>query len=488
LTLSFDPAALSLPKAHYIDGAYVEGEPDAITVRAPSDGRVLGSIPCASAGMVDRAVQSAKAALAASGWADVRPRERVKALHGFADLMEAEAERLAQLEAVASPRLISEAHAFDVRVSAEQIRFFSEFADKECDPLVPTSSGQVGFVASQPIGVVGAIAAWNVPIALASWKIGPALAAGNAIVLKPSEMTPYSALYMAELAVRAGIPKGLLNIVLGDGPDTGSALVSHHDIGKISFTGSTRAGASIMENIARTGIKPMTLELGGKSPQVVFADADLDLAARCIARAILGNAGQGCVAGSRVIVEASVFDALAERLADIMSRVNPGPTWDQDSTFSPIISEGQLARIDGIVQSARQAGADVLCGGAQVDRPGTFYQPTILAGVAADSPALAQEIFGPVLTMQPFESEEEATELARHATYGLCSGLFTRDLSRALRMIRKLEAGTVWVNRYGRSLDHILPHGGWKESGLGKDLGRDAYLANRRTKSVLIDL
>ncbi|WP_454683562.1 aldehyde dehydrogenase family protein [Ancylobacter moscoviensis] len=487
MSLSFDPRTLTLPVGHFIGGSYVEGTP-AIEVRAPSDGRTLADIPTADVGTVDRAVQAAKAALAGSGWASVRPRERVRALHAWADLIEAEAETLARIEAVASPRPIAEAVTGDVMIAAEQIRFFAEFADKECGDLVPTADTQMGFIASEPYGVVGAITAWNVPLALAGWKLGPALAAGNAVVLKPSEMTPFSTLHLAELSVRAGLPAGLVNVVLGDGPTTGAALVAHPEIGKISFTGSTRAGGAIMENIARTGIKPLTLELGGKSPQLVFADADLDLAARCITRGILGNAGQGCVAGSRVIVAREVADELAERIAQKMKDITPGPTWDEATTYSPIISEKQLQRIDSIVDGARLAGAEVLCGGGRIEREGSFYQPTILAGVERGSVALAEEIFGPVLTLQAFDTEEEALDLSRHPTYGLCSGLFTRDLSRAMRLVRKIEAGAVWVNRYGRSRDHILPTGGWKASGLGKDLGREAYLANRRTKSVLIDL
>ncbi|WP_029350261.1 aldehyde dehydrogenase family protein [Bosea sp. 117] len=487
MSLSFDPKSVALPTGHFIGGTYVSG-PAEIDVVAPSDGRGLAAIPTADVGVVDQAVQAAKAALVTSGWASVRPRERVRALHAWADLIEAEAQTLARIEAVASSRPIAEALPGDVMIAAEQIRFFAEFADKECGDLVPTSDGQMGFIASEPYGVVGAITAWNVPLALAGWKLGPALAAGNAVVLKPSEMTPFSTLYLAELSVRAGLPAGLINIVLGDGPTTGAALVAHPEIGKISFTGSTRAGAAIMENIARTGIKPMTLELGGKSPQLVFADADLDLAAQCIARGILGNAGQGCVAGSRVIAAREIADELSDRIAARMQAIAPGPTWEETSTYSPIISERQLQRIDGIVDAARAGGADVLCGGARIEREGTFYQPTILARVAGGSVALAEEIFGPVLTLQPFDTEEEALELSRHPTYGLCSGLFTRDLSRTMRMVRKLEAGAVWVNRYGRSRDHILPTGGWKASGLGKDLGREAYLANRRTKSVLIDL
>ena len=243
-----------------------------------------------------------------------------------------------------------------------------------------------------------------------------------------------------------------------------------------------------METIARTGIKPMTLELGGKSPMIVFADADLDLAADCIDRGITSNAGQVCVAGSRIVVAAEVAENLARRLVERFARHRPAATWAAEAGFSPVISERQLSRIDGIVSAARGAGAELLCGGERFDRDGSYYRPTLIGGISSDSPAVAEEIFGPVATMQTFEGEEEAFRLAAHPTYGLAAGLFTRDLSRALRGARRIEAGTVWVNRYGRSRDHILPTGGWKASGLGKDLGREAYLANRRTKSVLIDL
>lgn len=373
-------------------------------------------------------------------------------------------------------------------VTAEQIRFFAEFADKEGGTLAPTADGAFGFIEDAPYGVVGAIAPWNYPISMAGWKLGPALAAGNAVVLKPSEKTPWSTLYLAELSVRAGLPAGLVNIVLGDGPVTGAALVAHPDVAKVSFTGSTRAGGAIMENIARTGIKPMTLELGGKSPMLVFEDADLDLAADALVRGILPNAGQFCVAGSRILVHESIAEALAARLVERFAQPAPRDTMDAEDGFSPIISERQMRRIDSIVQAARGQGAELLIGGESFDRAGTFYRPTLLAGVTQDSPAVTEEIFGPVATFQTFTDEDEAMQLAAHPTYGLASGLFTRDLSRALRLSRRMEAGTVWVNRYGRSRDHILPTGGWKASGIGKDLGREAYLANRRTKSVLIDL
>ncbi|RWG19154.1 MAG: aldehyde dehydrogenase family protein, partial [Mesorhizobium sp.] len=239
---------------------------------------------------------------------------------------------------------------------------------------------------------------------------------------------------------------------------------------------------------ARTGVKPMTLELGGKSPQLVFADADLDKAAAAIAGSVTFNAGQACVAGTRLIVEKSVAGKLTASILEKMKAVKPGPTWDETTRYSPIISERQRGRVDAIVRAAVEGGGECLTGGTFMDSPGYFYEPTLIANVDQANPAIVEEIFGPVLTVQTFETEDEALALSSHPTYGLASGLFTADLSRTIRLARKLEAGTVWVNRYSRSRDHILPTGGYKRSGIGKDLGREAYLANRRTKSVLISL
>lgn len=487
MSLSFDPASVTLPRGHFIAGEWV-GDRDGIDLRRPSDAAAFATCPVADADLVDRAVAAARRTLATSGWARIAPRDRARALHRWADLIEAEAETLARLEAVASTRPISELIAGDVPVTAEQIRFFAEFADKEGGELIPTGSDSFGMIATEPYGVVGAITPWNFPLNMAGWKLGPALAAGNAVVLKPSEMTPFSTLYLAQLSVRAGLPAGLINIVLGDGRTTGTAITGHPDIAKVSFTGSTAAGSAIMENIARTGIKPMTLELGGKSPQLVFADADLPQAAAAIARSILGNAGQACVAGSRLIVAESVAEELVGLIVERMCAVRPGPTWDAASAYSPIISERQISRMASIVDAAVAQGGSCRLGGERLDHAGYFYAPTVLEGVDAASPAVTEEIFGPVLTVQTFHDEEEGLGLADHPTYGLCAGLYTRDLSRALRAINHLQAGTVWVNRYGRSRDHILPTGGYKQSGLGKDLGREAYLANRKSKSVLIAL
>ena len=485
--LSFDPDTVSLPVGHFVGGELIAAE-GTIEMRHPSDGKPYAACPVAGADMVDRAVASAKAALKTSNWGGVRPRERTKALQAWADLIEAEAETLASIEALCSTRPVGQLVAGDIAVTAEQIRFFAEFADKEGSELVPTDDASLGMIMSEPYGVVGAITPWNFPISMAGWKLGPALAAGNAVVLKPSEMTPFSAVYLAQLAVKAGLPAGLVNVVLGDGPTTGTALTGHAEIAKVSFTGSTRAGSAIMENVARTGVKPMTLELGGKSPQIVFADADLDRAATAIAGSVTFNAGQACVAGTRLIVERSVADRLTGAILEKMTAVRPGPTWDEATQYSPIISERQRARVDGIVRAAVDAGGECLTGGVPMDAPGYFYQPTLIANVDQANPAIVEEIFGPVLTVQTFETEEEALALSNHPIYGLASGLFTANLSRTIRLARKLEAGTVWVNRYSRSRDHILPTGGYKRSGIGKDLGREAYLANRRTKSVLVSL
>ncbi|MDE5444230.1 aldehyde dehydrogenase family protein [Bradyrhizobium sp. CSA207] len=485
MSLSFDPDQISLPIGHFIGDRLLETS-GLLALHRPSDGSFYAECPVAPEEIVDEAVQTARKALKTSNWGGVRPRERANVLKRWADLIEREADTLAKIEAVSSTRPVGQLVAGDIAITAEQIRFFAEFADKEGGDLVPTDDEHLGMIMTEPYGVVGAITPWNFPVSMAGWKLGPALAAGNAVVLKPSELTPFSSVFLAQLAVKAGLPPGLINVVLGDGPTTGTAITGHPDVAKVSFTGSTGAGAAIMANIARTGIKPMTLELGGKSPQIVFADADLDQAAAAIAGGILANAGQACVAGARLIAHAFVGEPLVEAILARMKAVRAGPTWDAATTYSPIISERQRTRIHTIVRAACARGAECLAGGEPMEGKGYFYAPTLLAKVDQSSPAISEEIFGPVLTLQTFTTEEEALRFADHPTYGLAAGLFTRDVSRVMRITRALPAGTMWVNRYGRSRDHILPTGGYKRSGIGKDLGREAYHANRRSKSVLI--
>ncbi|GAB3626800.1 aldehyde dehydrogenase [Pandoraea terrae] len=488
---SFDPNAVAIRGGHFIGGEYVDRGAERVDVNRPSDGAAYASLPMADADLVDRAVVNAWQAFRTGGWAALPPRERARVLRRFADLVEADAATLAPLEAIGSTRPVRDVAAWDIPYTAEGIRFYAEYADKIGGDVAATDPSHLGMTIAEPIGVVAAIAPWNFPLVMASWKIAPALAAGNAVVLKPSEMTPFSALRLAELAVKAGIPPGIFNVIQGDGRIAGDALVRHPRIGKVTFTGSTRTGAAIMAACAETGTKPVTLELGGKSPQVVFADVpDLDVMARRIAMGITGNAGQVCNAGSRLLVERTVADALLERLTPIFGALRAGPTWASATTLSPIISEPQAARIDTIVGRATANGAALRCGGARADAPtaGAFYQPTILAGVPADAEIVREEVFGPVLTLQTFDDEDEALVLAQHEQYGLAAGVHTANLGRAMRMVRGIEAGSVWVNRYGRTSDFVIPTGGYKRSGIGKDLGRQAYEANLRFKSVLIDL
>ncbi|WP_027799311.1 aldehyde dehydrogenase family protein [Paraburkholderia dilworthii] len=489
-SLDFDPSTVSLPQGHFIGGAYCSTDEAQISVYRPSDGQLLGYVPDASAVTVDHAVSNALQAWKSSGWATQPPRQRAKVLTRWAELIDRNALELAQLEAVSSTRPVAEAYASDVPFTAEAIRFFAELADKLGGDFAATRRDSVGFVASEPYGVIGAITPWNFPLSMCSWKCGPALAAGNAVVLKPSELTPFSTLRLAELAIEAGMPSGIFNVVNGHGTTTGAALIRHRDISKISFTGSTRTGAAIMSDAALHGTKPVTLELGGKSPQLVFETVpDLAHTAGCIARGFTSNGGQACVAGTRLIVHERIAEPLLDAVRMQLAGIKPGPLWHGTTSYSPIISRGQAERIESLISESRASGAEVIFGGGYFDDTddGYFHRPTILANVTESTPAVREELFGPVLTVQTFREEDEGIALAGHPTYGLCAGVHTSDIGQALRAMRRIAAGTVWINRYGRSSDMIIPTGGFKQSGIGKDLGRQALEASLRFKSVLID-
>lgn len=487
---SFDPGRIALPCAHFIQGQRVS-DASALSVSRPSDGAVYAELPMADASRVDDAVTSAHQAFLRGAWSRCAPRERARIMRRWADLIEADIDYLAPLESLGSTRPIDQARAWDVPYTAEGIRFFAEFADKHGGEVAATAHDHLGMQIAEPLGVVGAIAPWNFPLSMTCWKVAPALAAGNTVVLKPSEMTPFTAVRLAELAIEAGMPPGVFNVIQGNGPLTGDALCRHPKVAKVTFTGSTVTGRTIMGACAETGPKPVTLELGGKSPQLVFADIpDIDRTAKTLAAAITGNAGQVCVAGSRLLIQRELLEPMIERLSGLFQALTPGHTWQSGGWFSPIISNTQLERIESIVARAREAGAELLSGGERFERNdgGHFYQPTLLHTNDRHNPAVEEEIFGPVLTIQTFENEEEALALAEHDVYGLAAGIHTADLGRALRTVRSLSAGTVWVNRYGRSNDYILPTGGYKRSGVGRDLGRAAFEACLQHKSVLIDL
>lgn len=489
---SFDPDQIGTEVTNnFIAGRRVAGEGTGAEVRRPSDARVYGVLDGASAGQVDEAVRNAWNAYKKSGWATTDPRARMKVLRRWADLIDADAALLAPLEAVGSTRTIGEILAWDLSYTAETIRFFAEFADKIGGDVMATTPDKIGMTITEPYGVVAAVAPWNLPLVMAAWKIAPAIAAGNSVVLKPSELTPFSIVRVAELAIEAGLPAGVFNVVQGDGRSVGDPLCRHPLVSKVSFTGSTATGIAIMRACAETGPKPVTLELGGKSPQIVFADAnDLGQTAATVARAITLNSGQVCVAGSRLLVQETVAEEVVGRIVAAFEAHRIGTTWDKDTTMGPILSEKQLGQIDGIVARALASGAEAATGGGRAPSPqeGSYYLPTLLTGLSQDSEAVQGEIFGPVLTVQTFSDEEEAYALANESRYGLAAGVHTGDLNRAMRATRALEAGTVWVNRYGRSNDFMIPTGGFKQSGIGKDLGKEAYMANLKSKAALIQL
>ena len=455
---------------HFIDGAFTApGESFAVT--DPATGAVLAHVTQGSEADVDAAVTAARAAQ--PGWAALSGHDRARHLYALARHIQQHARFLAVLETLDSGKPIRESRDIDLPLVVRHVYHHAGWAEILADE----------FPGATPHGVCGQVIPWNFPLLMLAWKVAPALAAGNTVVLKPAEYTPLTALALAEIAREAGLPKGVLNIVTGDGA-TGAALTGHPGVDKVAFTGSTEVGRLIRRQTAGSG-KALTLELGGKSPFLVFADADLDAAVEGVVDSIWFNQGQVCCAGSRILVAEAVAPRFTELLRRRMATLITGNPLEKSTDLGAIVHPVQLERIRALVDQGRAEGAQIHQGEAP---EGCFYPPTLVTGVAPASVLSTEEIFGPVATFQTFDTEEEALALAAHPTYGLAAGLFTRDLSRALRLTRALEAGTVWVNRYGRTRDHILPTGGWKASGIGKDLGREAYLANRRTKSVLIDL
>jgi aldehyde dehydrogenase (NAD+) len=484
---NFEPDSVVVSGEHFIDGTFTSAGDPELEVRRPSDSRHFGVTYDASDTTVDRAVESAAKAFKNSGWADQPPRERARVLRRWAEAIEANAEDLARIESAGSTRLITETRVRDVLVAADLIRYYAEYADKLEGIITPTGANALSLVVNEPYGVVGAIVPWNFPLINACMKIAPALAAGNALVLKPSEMTPFSLAALVGLSVAAGLPKGIVNVVNGEGPKAGAALVRHPKVRKISFTGSTATGARIMADAAASGVKPVVMELGGKSPVVVFADAaDLEAVARNVVRAFTYNGGQVCTAGSRLVVARKIKDELVGRVAKLAHDAKAGPTWRADSTLPPVISDKQFHRIENLINASVAEGALLVAGGRRVDsrNAGAYLEPTILDEVKPGMTAHREEFFGPVLSVQSFEKIEEAAQLADHPVYGLAASVFTADINKALRLSRAIEAGTVWVNQHGRPADLAPPAGGYKGSGFGKDWGRAGIEGYLRQKAI----
>lgn len=483
----FDPAQVAVPAGHLIGGRPRDGAQRVLEVRRPSDGRVHGSVPLGTLADVDAAVCAASAAF--EGWKARAPRERGRLLRRWADLVDAHAEELTRLESVVSSRPAPEAATVDVPGVAEWLRFYGEYADKLEGSVTATAPERLSLVLREPHGVVAAITPWNFPLFLAAWKVAPALAAGNTMVLKPSELTPWSIRRVAELALEAGVPEGVLNVVQGDGPQTGAALVRHPGVAYVTFTGSSAVGAVIMAEAAASGPKPVSLELGGKHPQVVFADCgDLDAVAAQVAWGITRNAGQICSAGARLVVEKSIERPLVERVAARMQALAPTPTWAQETSLAPVISEKQLARMERLVEASVGEGAELVCGGRRFGGAGWYMAPTLLRGVSEGMSAHREEIFGPVLAVQTFEGLEEAAARASHPLYGLTASIFTRDINKALTLAKRLPTGTVWINRWGLVREMMTsPFGGMRRSGFGKDSGREGIEKYLRSKAVWIE-
>ncbi|WP_030324446.1 aldehyde dehydrogenase family protein [Streptomyces sp. NRRL B-3229] len=444
-----------------------------LTVLNPATEEVVATVPAATAADVDAAV--ARAAKAQEGWAQASPADRARLLRRFADVVDQHVEELARLEVREAGHLLGNA-----RWEAGNVRDLLEYAAGGVERLsgrqIPVAGG-LDITLLEPLGVVGVIAPWNFPLPIAAWGTAPALAAGNAVLLKPAETTPLTALRLAELALEAGLPEGLLQVLPGHGPVAGTALVEHPGVAKIVFTGSTRTGRDVMERCARQ-VKPVTLELGGKSPNIVFADADLRTAVDPFS--FLDNSGQDCCARTRILVQETVYDEVRELLAEAVASVVVGDPADERTQMGPLISRQQLDRVRQLVP----ADAPGLRGSAP-EGPGFWFAPTVLTGEAPDSAAAREEIFGPVAVLLPFTDEADAIRLANDTPYGLSGSLWTRDLGRALRVSRAVKAGNLSVNSHS-SVRYWTPFGGYKQSGLGRELGPDALTAFTETKNVFI--
>ncbi|WP_445679253.1 aldehyde dehydrogenase family protein [Radicibacter daui] len=488
MSYDFNPDSVELFAAHLIGGERVHAG-ETLKVFRPSDGLEALPIPVADAATVSRAVESADHAFRTSGWADANPLDRAAVLLRWADLIDANRERIARAEAIASSRPIADLMERDMVRATGAVRYFAQWADKVEGQLFAGKAGLSSYAKPEPYGVVGAITPFNFPVIHGIWKSAAPLAVGNAVVLKPSELTPYSSLLVAELAIEAGLPKGLFNIVLGAGA-TGAELVRHPLVRKVTFTGSSATGARIMAAAAENGTKPVTLELGGKTPQLVLRDVrNLDRVAGNIAAGFLANSGQVCTAGTRLIVPRELLEPLLEKVTVIANGRKAGPTWIAGNTLPPIISEKQAARIDAMLAETRRDGAEVLLGGGRVPEMngGAYYQPTILSGVPDSSVGYTGEFFGPIMSVYGYDDEEEGIALANHPTYALAASLYTDNLQRAMSLVDRLEAGTVWVNAHGRQPDYATPQGGFNGSGFGKEMGRSGLETFLRSKTVVLN-